>query len=112
MASRYETRYIAENTNPLYDEFFKDRGVRGVVQYRSPQLLHPTPEQIANLSIVGHIWTLGDRYWKLAFKHYGDAELWWVIAWFNQAPTEAHLDLGDVIEVPFPLDRVLGYLGV
>ena len=54
MASRYETRYIAENTNPLYDEFFKDRGVRGVVQYRSPQLLHPTPEQIANLSIVDY----------------------------------------------------------
>jgi len=112
MASRYEIRRLAENTNPIYKELFDARGVNGVVQYRSPELLHPTAKQIGNLNVVGHIWTLGDKYWKLAHKHYGDSELWWVIAWFNQAPTEAHLNLGDVIEIPFPLDRVLGYLGV
>ena len=112
MASRYETRRIAENTDPLYKELFDVRGVKSVVQYRTPELSHPTAEQIAELQVVGHIWTLGDRYWKLAFDNYGDVELWWVIAWYNQAPTEAHLNLGDVIQIPFPLERVLGYMRV
>jgi len=112
MASRYETRRIAENTDPLYKELFDVRGVKSIVQYRTPELSHPTAEQIAELQVVGHIWTLGDRYWKLAFDNYGDVELWWVIAWYNQAPTEAHLNLGDVIQIPFPLERVLGYMRV
>ena len=112
MASRYETRRIAENTDPLYKELFDVRGVKSIVQYRTPELSHPTAEQIAELQVVGHIWTLGDRYWKLAFDNYGDVELWWVIAWYYQAPTEAHLNLGDVIQIPFPLERVLGYMRV
>jgi len=64
------------------------------------------------LQKVGHIWTLGDRYYKLAHQHYGESQYWWVIAWFNKKPTEAHLSLGDVVYVPLPLSRILNLLKV
>ena len=33
--------------------------------------------------------------------------MWWVIAWFNQAPTESHLVIGDTIEVPISIEQAL-----
>ena len=109
MASRYETRRIAENTDPLYKELFDVRGVKSIVQYRTPELSHPTAEQIAELQVVGHIWTLGDRYWKLAFDNYGDVELWWVIAWYNRVPLESDFIVGQKVKIPAPLELVLSY---
>ena len=59
-----------------------------------------------------HRWTLGDKFFKIAFEYYGRPELWWVVAWFNQTPTDSHVDLGDLLYVPLPLDDVLDMLGV
>ena len=69
-------------------------------------------EEVASLNTLGHVWGMGDRFYKLAFEHYGDSEKWWVIAWFNQTPTEFHVARGDIILIPFPLERVLKYLGL
>ena len=54
-----------------------------------------------------HVWKAGDCYYKLANQYYGDAQYWWVIALFNQKPTEADVDLGDLIEIPLPLEAIL-----
>ena len=35
-------------------------------------------------------------------KYYGDAEYWWLIAWYNNKPTESHFKLGDVVYIPLP----------
>ena len=43
----------------------------------------------------------------LAFDIYDDASLWWVIAKFNNKPTEGHLKLGDQVLIPLPLSQVL-----
>ncbi len=32
---------------------------------------------------------------------------WWVIAQFNQRPTEANCQVGDMIMIPMPLEAVL-----
>jgi hypothetical protein len=50
---------------------------------------------------------MGDRFYKLSHKYYGDVELWWVIPWFNQIATEIDVSLGDILEIPFPLETVL-----
>ncbi len=112
MASRYDNRRIAKNSDELYRELFDDRNVRFIRQFRTGVLKHPTASQVRTLQLSGHIWSVGDRFYKLAQKHYQDASYWWVIAWFNQKPTESHLKLGDTIQIPTPLDRVLGYLDV
>jgi len=112
MASRYINRKITRNDNKLYKSVFEDRNVKYIRQFRSPVLAYPTADQMRLVQKVGHIWTLGDRYYKLAHKHYGESQYWWVIAWFNKKPTEAHVALGDTIYVPLPLHAILGMLQV
>ena len=112
MASRYDNRIIAKNSDEAYKDLFDKRGVRFIRQYRTGVLRHPSGLDVMSLNMVGHTWTVGDRYYKLAQQHYGDPTYWWVIAWFNQAPTEAHLNLGDPIQIPSPLERVLGFFDV
>jgi len=71
-----------------------------------------SPNQILTLNLTSHIWKMGDRYYKLAHAYYNDPELWWVIARFNEKPTEAHLELGDVITIPLPIEKVLSFWGL
>lgn len=111
MVSRYDIRPIGINKTSQYKEFFRDRNVKHIRQFFSPTLRHPTEEEILELEIVGHEWAVGDRYFKLADEFYGDVKMWWVIAWYNQKPTESHVKLGDVVEIPLPLDRVLEFMG-
>jgi nucleoid-associated protein YgaU len=110
--SRYFGRDLFFNKEEFYEDTFDKRDVNGINQYATPILQHPTKQQIASLRIINHVWKTGDRYYKLAFDHYGDSRLWWVIAWFNKRPTEADVSYGDVIYIPQPLDKILNYLGV
>jgi nucleoid-associated protein YgaU len=112
MAYRYATRRTFVNKNESYREFLKDRGLREFRQFDSPDMKYPSVIQMASLTTVKHIWKMGDRYFKLAHQHYGDSNLWWVIAWFNKKPTEGHLQYGDMVRIPFPLEKVLSYYGV
>lgn len=110
--SRYSGREIFFNSSEFYNDEFDKRNISGLEQYTTPVLDHASRQQIASLRTIGHTWVTGDRYFKLAFDHYGDSKLWWVIAWFNKKPTEADVTYGDVIYIPHPIDRVLGFLGV
>lgn len=110
MVSRYDSRNIGVNRTEQYENLLKDRGIRQIRQHFTPTLRHPTAEEIATLEIVGHDWQVGSHMWKLAEKHYGDPEKWWVIAQFNQKPTDAHISIGEVIDVPLPLDQILRLL--
>lgn len=110
--SRYQDRVIIENNNELYDNLFDERGVEFIKQYTTPSFKYPTPAEFSELEIAARTWKVGDRFWKIAEKEYGDPRLWWIIAWFNKRPTEAHLSLGDLVIIPKPIDRVLRLLGL
>lgn len=112
MISRYDDRIVVINRHERYKQLLDDRGVNLIRQFNSPQLRFPTESEMATLTIINHFWSVGDRYYKLADKHYGDSRLWWVIAWFNRKPTESHLQLGDLLYIPLPLERVLGFMDV
>lgn len=56
-----------------------------------------------------HLWKVGSRFYKLAYEHYGDATLWWIIAFYNKKPTDSHVKIGEVIYVPrdpYPIQRI------
>jgi hypothetical protein len=110
MASRYNNARPFINNNELYEEFFEDRDVNYIEQYRTGMLTNPTVSQRARLETVKHVWKMGDRLFKLAAKHYGDPTMWWIIAWYNLKPTESHFKIGDLVYIPLPLDRVLSVL--
>ena len=112
MPSRYAGVKQFINGEQVYRQIFEDRGLSQIKQYGTRSLSYPSKAQVNQLDIIAHRWSYGDMYYKLAFENYGDSSLWWVIAFFNQSPTESHLRLGDVVYIPHPLERVLGYYGV
>ena len=111
-SERYLGRMKLYNTEPLYEKMFQDRGVTKILQYETPQFRYPSVEELANIQMIPHEWNIGDHYWKLAAKHYGDPQLWWVIAWFNQLPTETMLNFGDIIDIPHPLEKMFQLYGL
>ena len=55
MGMRYQNRFIRINAEPLYETFFRDRGVPYINQYGTPEMRYPTPEEISKLELNGHI---------------------------------------------------------
>ncbi len=110
MPSRYRDKAKFINDNELYENLFYDRRVNFIEQYKTYTMHHIDATENNSLTVINHNWKLGDRFYKLAYKHYNDSTLWWVIAWYNFAPTESHVSLGDVVRVPMPLSKVVGLM--
>tara|TARA_R100001129_G_scaffold158521_1_gene122284 strand:+ start:155 stop:448 length:294 start_codon:yes stop_codon:yes gene_type:complete len=96
------------NNESLYNDIFMRKDIRAIKQYSTSLVQNLTNK--TNIVPVQHIWKTGDRYYKLSQKFYGVPELWWIIALYNQKPTEAHLKKGDVVLIPTPIRTVLSYL--
>ena len=98
--SRYLSRKKAINDKEQYDKLFEKRGVRKIVQYRSPSANFTTDKDLDSISCHQIVWTTGMSFEKLAERYYGDFNQWWIIAGFNKAPTESHVKNGDIIRIP------------
>ena len=109
MADRDEKRDILINNNKLYKTKAKNKNVNFFRHLSTAKLNPLTPEEISKLEIIDHVWATGDSFFKLADKFYGDAEKWWIIAWFNKKPTDAHAKYGDRVHIPLPLEKILYY---
>lgn len=120
MSSRYH-RFAGRQTlvkdinnlssaDKIYSNYLKDRELIRLTHFTSPIIGKITPEQQTFINSLGHIWSQGDRYYKLADEYYQDTDYWWVIAWFNSIPTEAHLNIGDIIQIPTDLETVLSFI--
>ena len=107
MPVRYDNRRILRNRDEIYKKFLVRRGITSIRQWSTGKLNYPTVDDLRNISRNQHIWTAGDRYYKLAIQYYGNAQYWWVIALFNQKPTEADVKAGDVVNIPLPLEAIL-----
>lgn len=112
MSRRYRDRDVLTNALERYKNHFKKRKVNHIDMYETPEFLHPSMDDIEGLEAIPHLWSHGDKYFKLAHYHYGNAEFWWVIAWFNQKPTDAHVEMGDIIYIPTPLDAIISQYGL
>lgn len=113
--SRYTGRETRLN-NPrigtageIYQELIEERNIRQVIQYTSPVFPPLTPARRNSINFDSYVWKRGDRLYKLAYQYYGEAELWYLIAWFNQTPTDSHINIGDTIMVPLSYERILTY---
>tara|TARA_Y100000592_G_scaffold55707_1_gene87619 strand:- start:10116 stop:10442 length:327 start_codon:yes stop_codon:yes gene_type:complete len=103
---KYVKRTKALNNDELYEEMFEDRNITGGITQYKTKLIGQDFKNIKT-ETIRHVWSMGDRFFKLSHKHYGTYDFWWVIALFNSVPTEAHLNYGDVIYIPVrPLQLV------
>ena len=108
---RYTNQNIIVNDKPDYRRFLKSRGMKSIRQYNTPTFQHPNVADLKNFKRHQHIWKPSDRYSNLASEFYNDPEKWWVIALYNQKPTEFHAKPGQIIYIPYPLESVLYYMG-
>ena len=67
----------------------------------------PSEDELVTLDHYKEIFKMGDKMYKFAFKHYGSTSYWWVIAWYNNKPTDAHFKIGDSIYIPKDLDLAI-----
>lgn len=99
---------IVENNTPEIQSFLNKTGAPKVDHYKLIEFGDPVAiEFLEEITVVTHIYSAGDKLSKIAFDHYGDAKLWWVLAWFNAKPTESHCKIGDAIRIPSPIAEVL-----
>ena len=109
--SRYKNTNIFVNEEEIYEGIRQDRKVNSITHYATPKLSYPSEATRKSLMEIPHVWSHGDKYWKLAQTHYKNPEYWWVIAWYNLKPTDAHCKIGEVILIPKPLGKILKNYG-
>ena len=110
MSSRYRKRNILINSDDSYNQQLKNRGVNSIKQFATPELKYPKSADLEGVTIHTENYSVGDRYYKFAQKYYGDPNYWWVIAHYNQKPTENLFSIGDVVYIPTPLTKILEIL--
>ena len=109
---RYDKSTVKVTRKKNMNKILKDRDIKDrlfhYVTARQQSIPKANHDQ---LKVQAHIWNVGDRFYKLAQTHYNDPKLWWVVAWYNQKPTEGHVEIGDTILVPRNIDELLNTLG-
>ena len=56
---------------------------------------------------IEHVWSHGDKLYKLANIYYGNKNLFWAIGLFNNKPTDSHYKYGDVVFIPIEIYRFI-----
>ena len=110
--ARYKSSKIFNNSLDYYEYLRENRNIKIIDHYATPILKNPTIAERTRIISNSHIWSFGDRFYKLADQYYGNSEYWWVIAWYNSTPTEVDLSYGNIIEIPINLTSVLQALGL
>jgi|TARA_B100001769_G_C21695440_1_gene384209 nucleoid-associated protein YgaU len=110
--SRYKKRQRFNNDLNRDADLRESRSTKTLEHYLTPKMRYPSSQLRAQLTKTVHVWSSGDRYWKLAARYYKDPSLWWVIAWYNLKPTDGHCNIGDNIIIPGPIGKILKYYSV
>jgi nucleoid-associated protein YgaU len=105
---RNKNRFVFRNNNIQYEEIIRRKKIASIGQYGTANIVNLS--SVKAIKTISHIWTTGDRYYKLAYRYYGNSSMWWIIALYNKKPTESHLKKGQRILIPTPINLVMYYL--
>jgi len=108
--SRYFDQDTTINQHTMYRKKLKRRGVIKIEHYKTPEFTYVSPEDLDSIESYEYVWKYGDTFWRLASNFYNAPEEWWVIARFNNKPTECHVKVGETIKIPVNLGEFLRYL--
>ena len=106
MLQKYRTTIIVDSK--LREKIYSRMRVEEVIQTETLRLNDLTEDELrTEFTYVERIIGQGDKMYKFAHDIYGDADYWWIIAWFNNKPTDAHCKIGEVLYIPLPLGRAI-----
>tara|TARA_A100001391_G_scaffold104198_2_gene69570 strand:- start:820 stop:1173 length:354 start_codon:yes stop_codon:yes gene_type:complete len=108
--TRYVGRTIFINDDDGYQETLLDkRDLEQITQYSTARFYYPSVQEIQKMNVSTRVWSATSKMYNLAHEIYGDPRLWWLIGWFNQKPTEAHWNVGDIIYIPNDTSQILAF---
>jgi nucleoid-associated protein YgaU len=96
MAKYKDSKYSNNNTK-LYKKVLEERGIKNIYQFRTKIFDKIDPSTIRTTK---YIWKKGDNLFKLANRFYSNKDYWWLIAHFNQKPTDGSFEIGEEILIP------------
>ena len=94
---KYNNSVRSVNDTDLYKQVLEDRGVKKLTQTRTQYFKNIDKSKIQSTQ---YVWKKSDNLFKLANRFYNNRNLWWIIAHFNEKPTDAHFEIGEVIYIP------------
>ena len=109
MSIRNNYRDVVSSSRHLRFSSFDRRGIAETVnmldRFHNPA---PTEQELReDLEHFQVVYKLGDRLYKFAHKYYGNPDYWWIIAWYNNKPTDTHYKIGDTVYIPKDLQVAL-----
>lgn len=109
--SRYKNNILVVTAEYPYKDILKKRDVSSITHLSFKEFKVLKMRDLEGIEIINHTWESSDRFFKLASRYYGDPTYWWIIAYYNNLPLETDAELGQLIEIPTPLEYVLTALG-
>lgn len=109
MSNRNNYRDVVKATSKLRLATFDRRGIvedmNMLDRFNNPA---PTEQELREeLEHFQVVYKTGDRLYKFAHKYYGNPTYWWIIAWYNNKPTDTHFSIGDTVYIPKDLQVAL-----
>ena len=105
---KYSQKRKALLNNQLYYDILEKKGVKSLVVTRSINFSKLTGIEFDIMEEVA--WKQNDSLYKLSYQYYGEYQYWWVIALFNNKPTDAHYKVGEIIYIPSNPIYIEGFL--
>ncbi|MHA2220386.1 MAG: hypothetical protein ACXACY_31295 [Candidatus Hodarchaeales archaeon] len=96
MPKYYYEKKIIDKFTP-YEPLLNDRDLKYVNLYTKGIKIKIDYSKIPYRK---HIWSKGDNLFRLANTYYSDKNMWWIIAFYNQKPTDAHFTIGEEMYIP------------
>ena len=103
---RNQSRGLIESKDDIHESLRESRGMNRLHHLETAHYVELSQGVINRLNIVEHVWKSGDKLSKISFQYYQDASLWWIIARFNSVPTEGHISIGDVLQIPLNPEEI------
>ena len=103
MPKYYYEKKIIDKSTP-YEPLLNDRDLKYVDLYTEGIKIKI---DYSKISYRKHIWSKSDNLFRLANTYYNDKNMWWIIAFYNQKPTDAHFTIGEEIYIPVRPNDVL-----
>jgi hypothetical protein len=110
MIKRFANRRIIKNDSPIYKNYLDERGRKFIEHYETIKMDYPTNQQLKSIIYLEHVWSAGDRLYKLSNRYYGNTKDWWIILKFNKIGSEFEIQNGDTIKIPLRLEEVIGII--
>jgi|TARA_E500000318_G_C3437981_1_gene163830 nucleoid-associated protein YgaU len=103
----YNTNIVENDFRGSMSRSLESRGATTAIHFSKQDFNKITEVDRAAFENEAYIYKSGDRLFKIAFDAYGDSRYWYLLAWWNQKPTDFHCKVGDIIYIPRPLKDVL-----